>query len=462
MKNNLLSSIIEILDSSPTGDQIYLMAGGAAGHMLHPYDKYTDPKDFLNFFKDFLTGKIEGTEKVDGYNLFVGYNENGEVVASRNKNQPPIKNIAGKFGVKHGAFAGFVSGWKAIKSKLEQLSENEKKKYNLIDEEGTPKNFINLEILFGYIPNVVPYSQSTNYIVFHGYTGTPENDWEPQDTENEEAKLRALAKKLGEAAVFSSEVIFHGEPGDVKQSRKSIESYWQFKGPIGIKKEDIKSQLEKVAKEWKNYPEVKQLEKTTDPGKQFDLMKSVTKKIGSKVLQTMVSKLSETGKIVAGHPGMEGIVLKRNGEKVKITGDFLDYSKPEDVPTVDVTRNLREFIQKEILGLTTITLSRIPEKSISGVHDYILSKRRKAFKYDLDQEIPDEYINEIKETIEKAQHNLKQALKKVREKGREYDERDLLVQSFMLSKFKDDLKKADTYEDVVDSYARTFFNIKRE
>ena len=432
-----------------------LLEGGAAGHMMHPYDKYTDPKDFLNFFKDFLTGKIEGTEKVDGYNLFVGFKD-GKIVAARNKNQPPIENITDKFDIKHGAFAGFFAGWKAIKSGLEKLSPSDRTKYNLAD------NFINLEILYGYIPNAVPYSQTTNYVVFHEYVGTPWNDWEPQNVENQDARLNALAKKLGSTSVVSSEIIFTGEPEKVKQASKTVKSYWEFKGPIAIKPEKIKAELSQVAKEWQNYPEVKELKKTTDLGKQLDLMKAITKKIGSEVLKTVVSKLSETGKIIPGKPGIEGIVLKRNGEKVKITGDFLDYSRPEDVPTVDATRAIREYVQKSLLGLTTITLSRLKDKSFTGVHDYIMSKRKKAFTYDVDEAIPKEYVNEVIELVDKGQEEIKKFLPSVRKSGRIYDERDLLIQSLMLSKFKEDLKKAEIYEDVINSYARIFFNVKRK
>lgn len=40
--------------------------GGAGGHMSHPYDVYQTPEELLSFFNDFLSGKIGGTEKVEG------------------------------------------------------------------------------------------------------------------------------------------------------------------------------------------------------------------------------------------------------------------------------------------------------------------------------------------------------------------------------------------------------------
>ena len=184
--------------------------------------------------------------------------------------------------------------------------------------------------------------------------------------------------------------------------------------------------------------------------------------IPAEAIQTMVSKLSETGMLVPGKPGIEGIVVRRNGEKVKITGEFLDYSKPEDVPTFDATKEVREYVQKSLLGLTTTTLGRIPEKSLAGVHSYIMSKRKKKYSYDIDETESKDYVNEIIELIDKAQKEIKRLLPGMRKKGRAYDERSLLVQSLILSQFKEELKKAEIYEDVINPYAKIFFNIKRK
>jgi hypothetical protein len=427
--------------------------------MLHPYDKYKDPKDFLDFFRSFLTGEIEATEKVDGYNLFVGYDEKGKVVASRNKNQEPIANITDKFPLTHGAFAGFYAGWKALKSKFESLSVEDRERYNLWGP--GPKNFVNLEILYGYIPNVVPYSHTTNYIVFHTYVGAPQNEWEPQDTESEKADLSALAKKLDSVAITSSEVVFSGEPGKVEKSTKRVESFWKFKGPIEFRKEEIKTQLEKVAQEWQNYPEVAQLKKEKDPERQLELMKEITKKIGDKVLNAVISKLSETGKRIVGHPGIEGLVLRTGREPVKITGRFLDFSKPEDVPMFDATRDLREYIQKDVLGLTTTTLSRVSDKRKSSVYEYVLNKRKNKFDYNMNDEIPAEQKNKIIEIIGEKQKEISKAMKNLEKAGREYDIRSLLTQSYMLSELKKRLKEGNSYQALIDAYASIFYNVKK-
>ena len=451
-----------------------ILEGGAGGHMKHPYEKYQTPEQLLKFFNDFLAGNIGGTEKVDGYNLFVGYNNNGEVVAVRNKNHEPIKNITEKFNLTHGAFEGFNAGWRAIKSKFDQLSKEERKEFELISENDKPLNFINLEILFGYIPNVVPYSKTKNFIVFHSLAGSPENNWDSPDTENEKNMLKRLANVFSTVSVHGPRIKFAGEPGKVDMKKDFVNSFWQFKGPIEINKNDIRDDLKQVIEKWQSYPEVKQLKefskkkvpsKDSEAYKEYDdkrfkLMKSVTKKIGSEVLRAMVSKLSDTGHIVAGHPGMEGIALDVEGDLIKITGDFLDFNKPEDIPKVDATKNIREYIQKDVLGLTVTTLSSLKDKSVKGLIDFIMNRRKKKYSYDIDEPIGPHIKGEVRTLIGNAQTEIRNALEIVREKGREFDERSLLIQSYILSSFKQELEKVQTYEDLVTAYGKIFYNIK--
>jgi hypothetical protein len=462
-----------LMDEILYDDSKLLVCGGAGGHMRHPYEKYETPEELLNFFRDFLTGKFGGTEKVDGYNLFVGYDDNGDVVAVRNKNQPPIKDINKKFDLSHAAFEGFTAGWKAIKSKLQQLSYNDRVKYKLIEENSDPLNFINLEILFGYIPNVVPYSKTTNYIVFHGLAGAPQTDWY-SNVDNEKKLLTNLANKLKNVSVTSPRIKYKGEVGKVERKAKTVESYWEFKGPIKIRKEEIKSELQDVYQEWQTYPEVKELiqfAKKRPPAKdtpefkeysdkRFELMKKVTKRIGSEVLKNMVSKLSDTGAVIAGHPGMEGIALDIEGDLVKITGDFLDFSKPEDIPALDATKDIREYIQKDVLGMNVKTLSALKDKSKKGLINFVLERRKKKYNYDIDEPIG-EHKQHILKLINIAQENIKDTLKIVRDKGREYDEKSLLVQSYLLSTFATKLKDVEIYEELIEAYGEVFYNIKR-
>jgi len=72
--------------------------GGRAGHMSHLYD---NPNlrfsQMMNIFKDAANGELEGTEKTDGQNLYVGYNvAEGKAKAVRNKS-----NLIGLYRVKN-------------------------------------------------------------------------------------------------------------------------------------------------------------------------------------------------------------------------------------------------------------------------------------------------------------------------------------------------------------------------
>lgn len=468
---NLKLLMDEVLYEEPE----LLLCGGAAGHMLHPYDKFETAQDMLEFFENFLAGQIKGTEKVDGYNLFVGLNDDGEVVAVRNKNEKPMKDITKKFGLNHPAHNGFTAGYEAIKEKLESLNDRDRLIYGLW-EDGEPKNFINMEILYGYIPNVVPYSQTTNYIVFHNFVGNPDNNWSPIDNDNQDAILRTLAESLGPVKIITPNVTFSGDPDNVRRDVKDVESNWEFVGPLEITKKDIKKSLEKVASSWKKFPQVKALiefaEKEDDMDlseltplqlqahqeKKYELMKKATKKIGAEVLNNMASKLSDTGEVIPGYPGIEGIVTKQGGDLVKITGDFLDYSRPSDAPSLDATKKLRLMVQKDILGLPTTTLRGVKTKE--QLYDYIIGKKKKTYGYELDQGIPKSELNKVRETIKSSKEDVRGVVDTLQEKGRAYDVKNLLTQTFMLTNIQNQLDQVETYKDLVDVYAKELYGVE--
>lgn len=448
-----------------------LYEGGAASHMKHPYEKFKTPKELLEFFRKFLEGEYKAYEKVDGYNLFVGFDDNGDVVAVRNKNQGPIKNIWEKFDLDHSAYDAFNAGWRAIKSKLSNLSKEDRVKFKLIDDNNKPLNFINLEILFGYIPNLIPYSKTTNYIVFHSLEGSPKTNWVKvgiNSKDQEEKLLKSLANKLKDTSVVYSKFDYTLD-GDVSKERKQERSYWRFVGPIGFSKEQIRKSVESVVKGWLDLEETKKLiefSKIKPPkdnvdeynDKLFKVMKDFTKKIGKEILIGLKSKLSD--EIVVGKPGIEGLVIDVDGDLVKITGDFIDYNKPQDLQVVDATKDIREYIQNDILGLNVITFSGVKSKKLKDVLDFILEKRKKKFKYSFDDELYYDHINKIRELIEKAQKDIKNIYEVLYKKGRSYEVKSILSQYFILSKFKDSLKNIKTYYDLIKTYSSVFYRIR--
>lgn len=423
--------------------------GGAAGHMSHPYEVYKDAKSFINFFDKFLSGEYECTEKVDGLNLFVGYNISGDVVALRNKNEGYISNINERFPLSHCAYTEFISGWKAIKSKLENLSKEDRVKYNLIDDIGCPKSFINLEILFGYIPNVVPYSKTTNYIVFHSLEGVTCYSW----YHNDDVKfLKKIADKLDSVATNSSEILYTGEPGEIKKERKSIKSYWKFKGPIIFTKNEIKNNMDGILQYWKKTMEYAVLSNNTVP----IIMTSITKKLGKFIVNKIKSKLSDNIEKMKGCPGIEGLVVHVRKDKVKITGDFLEFNRPINSKTFDAIKSTREYIQKDLLNLNVTTLRTLENKTVEGLKEFVLNKRNKNSEYELSDHFNKE---EVISTIDKTQEVIKKFLPEM--SARKFEIKNLLSQSYLLSKFKDELIKDNSIEDLIKSYGKIFYRISK-
>ena len=67
--------------------ELYVMEGGQAGHMAHPFD-YTDftANDLIQLVDDLFSGKVEHMkEKLDGFNIIATMNNKGDVVFIRNK-----------------------------------------------------------------------------------------------------------------------------------------------------------------------------------------------------------------------------------------------------------------------------------------------------------------------------------------------------------------------------------------
>ena len=141
--------------------------GGVAGHLAHLYDNRS-----LTFEKlaEILTsasrGKLVGTEKTDGFNVYLGFN-NGEAKAARNKGDmqkggmnavdlamrdfkggPDIKKV-------------YVDSFNAFEAAVASLSEEEKKA--IFGSEG--EIFYNSEIMGPGASNVVNYD--SNIITIH-------------------------------------------------------------------------------------------------------------------------------------------------------------------------------------------------------------------------------------------------------------------------------------------------------
>ena len=151
-----------------------ILEGGAAGHMMHPFDDET-----LTFgeIKHIIDGALEGrldfeaapTEKTDGQNVFVTV-KNGQAMFARNKGQmkqPLDLNGITQMFQDHpsdGVRDTFTFAAQDLASALQSLSTKDQQEFN----DGT--SFMNMELIYSGNSNVIAYGKDV--IQFHGMVHT--------------------------------------------------------------------------------------------------------------------------------------------------------------------------------------------------------------------------------------------------------------------------------------------------
>ena len=149
-----------------------ILEGGAAGHMMHPFD---DNSLTFGDFKKIVDGALQGkldfeeqpTEKTDGQNLFVTIKD-GKAHFARNKGQmiSPIdlRGITNMFSdhPSGGVRDTFTLAAQDLASALEKLKDQS------VFNDG--KSFINLELIYSSNANVINYDRDV--IQFHGVSHT--------------------------------------------------------------------------------------------------------------------------------------------------------------------------------------------------------------------------------------------------------------------------------------------------
>tara|TARA_R110000851_G_scaffold2600_2_gene10561 strand:+ start:2329 stop:4614 length:2286 start_codon:yes stop_codon:yes gene_type:complete len=166
--------------------------GGVAGHLAHLYDNrdltYTEMAEILTAASQ---GELIGTEKTDGYNIYLGYVD-GQVRAARNKGDmsrggmtlEDLINRTFKGGEK--TKKTYVTAFKAYKQAVDSLSEEERN--SIFGLEGDI--FYNTEIQGPIAPNVVNYDE--NIIAIH-HMGHKRYNKETNDLEVVEAVQESQA-----------------------------------------------------------------------------------------------------------------------------------------------------------------------------------------------------------------------------------------------------------------------------
>jgi hypothetical protein len=136
--------------------------GGVAGHLMHLYDnRDLSYNDIAGILSKASQGELEGTEKLDGFNIYLGFKD-GEARAARNKgdmrrggmNAAAIANRSYRGGEKIRQV--YIDSFRAFEKAARSLSDEERVK--LFGPNG--EVFYNTEILGPAAPNVVRYDPS--------------------------------------------------------------------------------------------------------------------------------------------------------------------------------------------------------------------------------------------------------------------------------------------------------------
>ena len=158
--------------------------GGIAGHMMHLYENpELTFKDIKDIFTQASSGRLEGTEKTDGQNLFISYSvKDGKAKAARNKGN--IKQggldaveLAKKFEDRGSLTLSFVESFRAFEKAIAALDRNLQSAIFGPDAD----IFYNAEIMDPRSANVIQYDKKTLTIHQVGHAFFDRESGEVQD-----------------------------------------------------------------------------------------------------------------------------------------------------------------------------------------------------------------------------------------------------------------------------------------
>ena len=184
--------------------------GGVFGHMSHIYD---NPYMTMGQIKDVMhkasEGKLQGTEKTDGQNLFVSYNVNdGTVRAARNKGNIKAggmtpEELLAKFEGRGALTEAFVNAFAAFEQAVSQFSEEEK-----LELFGPDTNiYYNAEVMDPGSANVINYDKKTFLIHRAGHAAYDRQTGKPIPQDNDKEFGEAQAAKLQGALERTQDIL---------------------------------------------------------------------------------------------------------------------------------------------------------------------------------------------------------------------------------------------------------------
>jgi len=182
--------------------------GGVAGHLAHLYDnRDLTFNKMAEILQKAAKGELVGTEKTDGYNIFLGYVD-GQPRAARNKGDMSRGGmtfddlINREFRGGEESKRAYVTAFNAYVSALESLSEKEKAQ--IFGPNG--EIFYNTEIQGPVAPNVVNYDENVVNIhrMGHKKYNKEDNSLEVVANEKQSAFLDSVIDKFEEATADES------------------------------------------------------------------------------------------------------------------------------------------------------------------------------------------------------------------------------------------------------------------
>lgn len=189
----------------------FILEGGAAGHMAHPYDcdQFT-LRNLKGLIRNLLSGKIEDiTEKIDGTNIQATVNPAGETVFIRNKTDlnsarggMTLSDMAAKWVNNPSVAHTFTTAGAIIEKVLTQLPNK------FFNPDESTKVIVNCECVVAGKTNIMPYME--DQVDFHNlwiykFNGT---EWVKDEvTKDGIDKIDKACKKIQGAQVTPQVII---------------------------------------------------------------------------------------------------------------------------------------------------------------------------------------------------------------------------------------------------------------
>ena len=233
-------------------NEVFLVEGGAAGHMMHPYDDvdltFDDYKEIID---QGLLGSMGDekpvTEKLDGQNIAFSV-VGGEIRFARNKGHVKnggdkaltVKGMIDKFKGRGGIERAFVGAARDLETAIKVLPDDQVKEMF-----GNGSKFMSVEIILPDSENVIPYDK--NVLVFHG-TIEYDKDGKPVTASQDDAKtfsdqiLKVGQQKQKLFGLQGPKVITFNNK-DIKKMEKKAKKFHReidrLKDEFGLKDNDL-------------------------------------------------------------------------------------------------------------------------------------------------------------------------------------------------------------------------------